>query len=654
MRTALLVLLGFTILNAQLPECNMLVVVEHGVVAERPQNGLYHYSTLTDSLTRLWPPPGSTAGWTEAVKAAQYSPDMTQVAFYKQQDRLAIIDRDGANPRLIDLGRPFKASYAAFAWTEQGIFWYDKDTYELLRFQPESMTVSVVCTLNYLPSTTSFGGVLASRDGSRMWSWLTLSGTPENDPGRDQTKPFIYIENNDYDHPIIRNAYKWGHGNMMLPDGSKTLHIGWEFSNNTHPYIWIWNWDTFTQDSTLEHGVPISAARGCGLVQVANSSEWIGMMFEGSANYLWQWAAATSGAHPILMDLDREYYNLAHLWLGPYPDVQGVWHVAEAQILVTTDNPTDTIHLSNWSDSGEPDVQTDRTWTGTPTVSVDGSDVGIVFTVTNGPVLPDTALVTITDSEQTSRTCPLVWAPSQTPAEQLTILSAATETTVELSWQNTLGPQFTFAVQRSDGGSGWGPPVGVDSSYTDNSPAEGDNRYRVAAIAGADTSYQEVTVYYAASASITILSPLEAQQFAAGAQVLVQWSTVKVPSVQISVSPDGGETFLLMTQSSIDIGDSAWANYTITLPSVVSSAMVIKVHPYQQTEPCDTVSVSTTASAVGSRPLAGVTRAVPVVRYYYDLVGRRIRVVGRALPATPVIPAIREGTPELLLPMCGN
>ncbi|MBD3239822.1 MAG: hypothetical protein GF331_04500 [Chitinivibrionales bacterium] len=651
MRYVLGVLALAAVTFAQLPEFNMLVVVDHGVVAERPQNGLYHYNTATKDLTRLWPPQGTTAGWSEAVKAAWYSPDMSRIAFYLQRDRLAICDRDGGNPRLQEnLGRAFKVSDKAFTWTEQGIFWYDKDTYELLRYVPETEAVTVVCTLEYLPNTTSFGGVHASRDGSRLWSWLTLSATPEENPDGEQAKPFIYIDDNDYDNPRIRYAYKWGHANMMLPDGSKTLHIGWEFSNNTHPYIWIWNWDTFSQDSTLTHGVDIKATRNHRLVQVANSNEWMGLMFEDSANYMWQFAAATSGAQPILMDLNRRYYDMAHAWLGPYPDVQGVWHIIESRIELAENSPTDTIHLTNWSDAADPTVHTDKAWTGAPVITKNGSDVSIVFTVSSGPALPDTAVVTITDAAQQSKTCSIVWAPSQSPAEQLAIVGTADETSVTLTWQNTLGPQFSFGVQKSTGSS-WGPMLTVDTTYTDNSPEEGDNTYRVAAITSGDTSYQQVTVYYSAPESITILAPSGGRQFAPGEQVLVQWSTVKVPSVQISVSDNDGETFVLMVDSAIDNGDDAWSNFTLTLPSVVSDAVIIKVHPYQQSEPFATVNVATVGSAVLGRSPMGHAPGAAAVRYLFDLSGRRMPARKRSLPASPALPAHEAGVGELVIPV---
>lgn len=624
MRAFLTVVVFSAAVAAQLPEFNMLVTVDHGVVEQRPENGLYHYSTVTKQLTRLWPPAGSTAGWSEAVKAAQYSPDMSQIAFYKQQDKLGTVDIDGANPRLVDVGRPFKVSCSAFAWTEQGIFWYDKDTYELMRLIPATTEVSVVCTLEYLPNTTSFGGVFASRDGSRLWSWLTMDGVPENNPEGHQYKPFVYVNDNDYSNPIVRRAYKWGHGNMMLPDGSKSLHIGWEFSTDpiTHPYIWIWNWDTFTQDSTIEHGVPIKAGRGNGLVQVANSSEWIGMMFEGSANYLWNWSQATAGAEPILMDLDREYYNLGHIWKGPYPDVQSEWYIVEPSVELSDASPAGTVSIANWSDVSDPSVAASETWAGTPSIAVSGSDVTITFSVDSPPAAKDTATVTITDGDQTQKTCLLIYTPQQTPAEQLVVETDVTDVDITLSWTNTIGSQFAFAVQEW-GGSAWEALQPVTLTYADSDPVEGDNRYRVAAIDGADTSYQEVTAYYTAPASIVITSPSTGQTFEPGQEIVLRWETEKVPSVQVELSTDEGETYTLLTTSAINEDGQEWSNYPITLPAEALDGIVILVHPYQQVSPASQVSIATAASSVTRRasplPLDEHTR-VAVQRY--DLRGR--------------------------------
>ncbi len=650
MRRALIVLAAATVAMSQLPELNMLVVVDHGVVEQRPENGLYHYSTVSKELTRLWPPPGTDGGWGTAVKAAQYSPDMSQVAFYIQLDRLAIADRDGGNPQLIDLGRPFKVSDAAFAWTEQGIFWYDKDTYELLRYVPATGTVSTVCTLNYLPNTTSFGGVHASRDGSRLWSWLTLDHVSETDPNREESKPFIYINDNDYSNPQIRYTYTWGHANMMLPDGSKTLHIGWEFSNNTHPYIWIWNWDTFSADSTLTHGVDIDATRNHRLVQVANSNEWMGMMFKNDANYMWKFADAASGAQPILMDLNLPSYNMAHAWLGPYPNTQSTWHLSETQLLVSTDAPADTLHITNWPDPADPTVAVDKAWVGTPTVTRAGEDVTIVCSVASGPALSDTAMVTVTDAARTSKTCSVVWAPSQTPAERLAIAGVADVDAVTLSWSNTLGSEFTFGVQKSNG-SGWGAMTVVDTQYVDTDPAEGDNIYRVAAIAAGDTSYQRVTIYYAAPASISILAPTEGNQAAAGEQVVVQWSAIKIESVQISVSENEGETWRLITQSAIDKGDSTWSNYTLVVPAAQSGSVMIRVHPYQQTTPYDIVTVSVVGSGVRTPRVSGGRARVAISPVFYDLTGRRLTGHHTRAAATPVVPQSGSVASSMVLPV---
>jgi hypothetical protein len=131
---------------------------------------------------------------------------------------------------------------------------------------------------------------------------------------------------------------------------------------------------------------------------------------------------------------------------------------------------------------------------------------------------------------------------------------------------------------------------------------------------------------------------------------VVQWTTVKVASVQLEMSIDGGETYSLMTQSAIDQGDSTWANYTVTLPSQSLGAVVILIHPYQQTEPRDTVTVSTTGSAVNARQRLTVVNAPRSVQYYLDLTGRR-SAPGAVTPASPVVPITDAGRPRLLVPI---
>jgi len=655
MRTAFCLLAASATCLAQLPEFNMLVVVEHGVVAQRTENGLYHYSTATNTRTRLWPPSGTTAGWSEAVKGAQYSPDASQVAAYLQLDRLAIMNRDGSSPQLVSLGRPFKASVGDFAWTSQGIFWYEKDLHELVRYVPSTGAVSVVATIVDKENTTSFGGLYASRDGSRMWSWLTLDHQSEVNASHTESKPYIFIDNNDHANPRIRYNYFWGHGNMMLPDGSKTLHIGWDFTNGGHPFLWVWNWDTFTQDSTLRHGVTNGSGvaadgRGKGLVQVANSADWIGMMFGDSASYLWNWSQARQGALPQAIGLHSQYYDMSHIWMGAYPGA-AAWGITETEILLSDAAPSDTIHITGWSDAGNPTVQSSETWTGTPVVSRNSPDIALVYTVAAPPVGKDTAVITVTDAAAASRTCRIVWNPSLSPAERLAITPTVTDSSIGLSWVNTLGAQFTFAVRESTGT--WGPAVASGTQYTDDSPQEGNNAYRVAAISGTDTSWQQLTVYWSAPASITILSPVEGAQFSPAQQVLVRWTTEKVASVQIELSINDGESYSLMTQSAIDLGDSTWSNYTITMPNQSLGSVIILIHPYQQTEPRHTVTVSTTGSAVTARQRLTMVNAPRSVRYYLDLAGRRLAAVAAA-PASPVVPVTSAGEPRLAIPVGGS
>jgi hypothetical protein len=240
----------------------------------------------------------------------------------------------------------------------------------------------------------------------------------------------------------------------------------------------------------------------------------------------------------------------------------------------------------------------------------------------------DTAVISMTDGTLI-KTCRLIWTPTQTPADRLVLTGTATDTSVVIAWTNTIGAQYSFRVQKSSG-SAWGAMQTATTSYTDRAPAEGANLYRVAAISGTDTSYQQITVNYVAPASITITSPTSGQRFALGQQITVTWTAVKVTSVQIELSTDDGESFrLLNSTGAINAGTAQWSNFPVTLPDTAFSSIVLRIHPYQQATPMNMVSVSTSGgNAVLSHAAVHGLGSTAKLQYY-DLHGRRLSAAPR-------------------------
>jgi hypothetical protein len=643
MKSMLIVLALSLAATAALPEFNMLVGVEHG--PDRPQNGLYLYSTLTNTKTKIYPAANVTAQWGDAVKGAFFSPNASQVAFTTNMQTLTIMNRDGSNPRVADLGgRTFRGG-ENFAWTSNGIFWYDQTTKELLRYVPETGAVTAITTITYPPGT-NFGGIFASTDGTRMWSWLETANKAEN-TATGVGLPFIYFNNGDFTTPNIRYATCWGHGNMMLPDGSKTLHVGWNFSTNpiTHPYIWIWDLNTFTAYDTLLHELN-KDFQSRALVQVANSSEWIGMICSDETNYLWNWS--TAGATPQQVGLNEEYYYPSHIWMGALPAIVTTWQVTETQIALSSTAATGTIHITNWTAGSSPTAQSSKTWAASPVITRNSTNVTIAYTITAPPAVKDTTVISMSDGTLI-KTCRLIWTPTQRPADRLVLTGTATDTSVVITWTNTIGAQYSFRVQKSSG-SAWGAMQTATTSYTDRAPAEGANLYRVAAISGTDTSYQQITVNYVAPASITITSPNSGQRFALGQHITVTWTAVKVTSVQIELSTDDGESFrLLNSTGAINAGTAQWSNFPVTLPDTAFSSIVIRIHPYQQSTPMNMVTISTSSSSavLNAAMIHGLNSTAK--SQCYDLHGRRLSaaprvssvlftsVTGRNVKATTVI-----------------
>jgi len=500
------------------------------------------------------------------------------------------------------------------------------------RYVPETGTLTTITTFNEIPNTTSFGGLYASRDGTRMWSWTNCDEDPENYDGLDPgAKPFVYIDNSNYASPRIRYAYFWGHGNVMLPDGSLSLATGWNHDNNTHPYLWTWNWDTFTQGTTYEPGLTEVGE----LVQVANNSEWIGL---SRGRYLYNFATPGATVQPITNP--KSGWGIEQFWFGDFTG-QTPWYITTPTIILDSSTTSGTVSITGWTDAGSPTVQDDAAWLPAPVVTRNGATVSLQYTVTNPPATTDTATVSVTDGAQVTRTCKAVWKVSVPLNEQLQVQTVVDSVSVRFTWTNTLGAGYSFRMQEFNGAT-WGARTVVTTSYVDNNPVEGDNRYRLAAIHGTDTLYAELTAYYSAPASLTILTPVDGQQVAGGAQLTLTWSAAKVETVVPEISVDGGETWSMLVTEAIHPADPEWSDFPLSIPSGGAQTILLWIHPYQQTAPADMVTLTVSGSSVTPQSAHRSLRpgGQGGVRVAYDLQGRRVAAV--PMPSASAVCVVRE------------
>jgi len=314
--------------------------------------------------------------------------------------------------------------------------------------------------------------------------------------------------------------------------------------------------------------------------------------------------------------------------MGALPPIVTTWQVTETQIALSSTAATGTIHITNWTAGSNPTAQSSKTWASSPVITRNSTNATIAYTITAPPAVKDTAVISMTDGTLI-KTCKLIWTPTQTPAQRLVLTGTATDTSVNITWTNTIGTQYTFRMQKSSG-SAWGAMQTVTTSYIDRAPAEGANLYRIAAISGTDTSYQQITVNYFAPASVTFTSPSGGQRFTPGQHITVTWAAVKVTSVQIELSTDDGETYrLLNSTGAINFGTAQWSNYPVTLPDTAFSSIILKIHPYQQATPVNTVTISTSSGSAVLNAAAIRGSSSAQSSQYYDLRGRRVSAAPR-------------------------
>lgn len=298
--------------NAQTSEFNLLMASG----ANDGSGGVYIVNTTTNTARKVWPGTGAVQ-----VYMAQFSPDGSRIAC-NNGNRLMVMGNDGSNPRQITTSVDFNGGFggtSSFAYTSAGIFWInrnrDTNVNRFLRYNLATDQLTEYPALNSKPNTTSFGGLYASADGSRMWTWLTM------EVGGQEYKPFINFDGGNFSAPRYAYHKFHGHNNAMRADGRSSLHIGWEFNSsvnpNPHPYLWTWNWDTDAQGTTYQHGLSgnIQDMGFKGLIAVANNSDWV-VLTPGNESthehFVWKYATDA----PVKVNYARANFLVNHAWQG--------------------------------------------------------------------------------------------------------------------------------------------------------------------------------------------------------------------------------------------------------------------------------------------------------------------------------------------------
>lgn len=623
--------LAVCVTTAQTPEFNIYTMAWSAPAG----GGIYHLNTSTGNLRKIN---------NENGKGAMLSPDGKQIAYATYGHNLKIMNNDGTNVRQVP-GVGMNTDLAdAFAWTDRGIYWVhhdrdlDRDTF--FCYNPTTGQLKMYPPFQAKPGATSFGGCWASTDGTRMFTWITQDIPEEPQAGTSsESKPYYYFNNGNFDTPVIRRAYFWGHGNTMLPNGKYLLGVLWPESSDpvqgNHPYLKTWDLDNFRQGPS--YVFPLQGDKN--IVPVVNSSEWIvsQMGDENSSTnnfYVWKFATSTTW--------DRVFTQTGHRvmcgWMGALPSPLA-WAITEPSVTLTDASRTATLHVTGWTDAGNPTVTSSKTWVGPPTISRSSSNVTIVYTVANPPVLRDTAVITVRDAASATQLTRIIFTPSQTPAERMTINTSVTTTNITLSWTNVLGGSYTFAVRESLATGGWSARQTATTSYVDADPRDGTNVYRVYAIGSAtDTTSQRVSASFTAPSSITITSPTEGQTFAPGQQITIRWTGVRVGTVNVYVSLDGGDSLSRLNSSGIVEGTPQWGSFQVTLPSTSNTSVMYFVRHYTQLSLLDMVTVSTTGSGAVS-PAAELRRGAQSTATRYDLRGRVVH--GHTQPTPSAV--IRSG-----------
>jgi hypothetical protein len=589
-------------------------------------SGIYLYNTETGVDTRIH---------TNNGKGMALSPDGKQIALCTYGNGMRIMNNDGSNPRDIpDVYMNTDNSYY-FAWTEQGIFWVHHNRETLIdsfySYVPETGLLRRYPPFHAKEGSSSFGGCFASRDGTRMFTWIT-EDIPCEYTGSDRSKPYIFFKNGDFDTPIVDHELFWGHGNMMLPGGRYSLGVWWAMppgeERGDHRWMRTWDWDNMEEGPTYRF--PLDGGKY--LAPIINSDDWILVQIGGENRdtncvYFWKFATDTAWTSYGERLGQRIYCG----WQGSLPSPVS-WAISEQAFTLTDSTWSDTFHITGWTDASNPVVSTDKSWTGTPAIAMNGSTGTIAFTVSTPPSEADTAVVTVEDGNGANQLVRIYYQPTQTVAERLEISKDVTTESVTLSWTGTV-EGYSYEVSRLDGSSWSVPMLVTDSSYVDSDPVNGTNTYRVYAVSGSDTSYQQVTADYTAPPALTITSPGNGETCAPGTQITLIWDAVNVSSIEVEMSTDEGDTWTLLSDSgAIDYGEDLWANYPLTLPATDGNVL-IQIHPYQETVPSDMVLLTVSSSSVVTPPAAarptGASRSAAI---RYDLRGRIVTGRGNRPP----------------------
>jgi len=121
--------------------------------------------------------------------------------------------------------------------------------------------------------------------------------------------------------------------------------------------------------------------------------------------------------------------------------------------------------------------------------------------------------------------------------------------------------------------------LGADAASLTDTSAEVniEYSYRVKATAASDSSgYSNVaTATLTATPTITVLAPAEGDEWTIGAVEHIRWTASNIDGVQLYYSVDGGETLVLITDSSVAVGSDEWGDYPWRVPSDLSEGQII-------------------------------------------------------------------------------
>jgi len=136
----------------------------------------------------------------------------------------------------------------------------------------------------------------------------------------------------------------------------------------------------------------------------------------------------------------------------------------------------------------------------------------------------------------------------------------------------------TWTVSAGDAASvQWGDTSSPTTTVTFS--AEGVFTLRLSADDGDQQVFDEVTATVAAQQSITLESPLGAEQWPVGSTQLIQWSTSSVDDVMILFSADDGATWETLA-STVDVSSPDWRSFPWVVPDTPTDLARITVDAY--------------------------------------------------------------------------